>query len=433
MLKGIDVSGASTDWPAVRAAGARFGGFKLSEGQDFRHPQGTRERYQKMHRAGLFVMPYHFMKPKRRDPTLETRFYLRCLRSLGYPSRGDLPPVLDIEVTELGAQATLAYLEGAARHLLARNPHPRGIIIYGSPAFLDEIGVGGSRFLLDLTRKKKLRWWIAHEGPAPGHPQLPRGIPTYLFHQHNLDTTFPGVSGAADLNVARPDIDEKKLRTIMFGRRAPKPKPAAAAATTPSPAPSAAQPPKPAERASEIQQLLKRIGWPIAVDGDIGSQTKQAVRDFKRGYAFKPSFVKEDASVGPITMRRLKKAAKLGGACSEHFKFREFASSHSGWIRTHRDLVRGLEQLRDEVGRPIGVLSGFRDFKLGASKSQHKFGNAIDPTRRLPLDACVRVKAFSGIGRQPGTREVRHLDVRHVGPNTTGGTPSNPTIFDDKF
>jgi GH25 family lysozyme M1 (1,4-beta-N-acetylmuramidase) len=426
VLKGIDVSGASTDWPRVAAAGARFGGFKLTEGQDFRHPQGTKERYQKAHRAGLFVMPYHFLRPKRRDPALETRFYLQTLRSLGYPSHGDLPPVIDIETTELGPAETLTYLVGACRHLMARSPHRHGIIIYGSPAFLDQIGVGSSQFLLEQTRKKKVRWWIAHEGPAPGKPQLPRGIPTYLFHQHNLDTTFPGVEGAADLNVARPDIDEKKLRTIMHRRTGPLPLPASAPKPQAEPAP-----PKPKNRVIEIQRLLKKCGWPIDDDGKMGPQTKQAIRDFKRGYAFKP-FVAMNASVGPETMRRMKKSAGAGGKCSEHFLFKEFASSRSGWIRTHRELVQGLEKLRAEVAHPIGILSGFRDFNLGASKSQHKFGNGIDPTARLPLDACKRVKAFSGIGLQPGTSQVRHLDVRHVGPNTTpGASKTNPNVFDD--
>ena len=421
MLHGIDVSGANVDWRKVRQSGAIFGGFKLSEGQDFRHPRGTRERYLEAHRAGLLVIPgYHFLRPKQRDPTLEMRFYLRCLRSLGYPSKGDLPPVIDIEVTDLGLAATLAYLETAARFLLVKATHPHGIMIYGSPAFLDSIGVGNSRFLRKQTRRSRIRWWIAHQGPAPGDPRLPRGIDSFLFHQHALDTTCPGVDGLCDRNVARPDIDESDLRSIAFGRGKLKPQPEPT-------------PPTPKDRTKEVQRLLKEIGWPIAVDGDPGPQTKQAIRDFKRGYAFRPAFVSFGDGAGPILRRRLKKSAKVGGACSEHFKFREFASSHSGWIRTHRDLVRGLEKVRREVNHPIGVISGFRDFNLGASKSQHKFGNAIDPTRRLPLDACLRAKVFSGVGLQPGTREVRHLDVRHVGPNFTGGIPANPTVFDDNF
>jgi hypothetical protein len=68
VLNGIDVSGANTNCREARRAGAVFGGFKLSEGQDFRHPLGTRGRYLEVHRAGMFVIPgYHFLRPKRRD------------------------------------------------------------------------------------------------------------------------------------------------------------------------------------------------------------------------------------------------------------------------------------------------------------------------------------------------------------------------------
>jgi GH25 family lysozyme M1 (1,4-beta-N-acetylmuramidase) len=425
LLTGIDVSSADVNWQEVRRRGATFGGFKLSEGQDFRHPSGTVERYVEIHRAGLMAMPFHFLRPQRRDPTLEVSFYLSCLNSLGYPSRGDLPPVLDIEVTALDPAATRDYLEAACRNLLARNPHSNGIIVYGGPDFLDTISVGGSQFLMQQTARNNIRWWIAHGDRPPGQPQLPRGVGSFLFHQHTLDLEgVPGVTGKCDLDVARPDIDDAQLRRIMF-RGSPAPH----LALAPAPPPPSQQ----GDGTTEVQLLLRRIGFPIA-NGDLGPQTKQAVRDFKRGYAFQPAFVSFDPGVGPITMRRLKKSADLDGACSEHFKFREFASSHSGWIRTHRDLVRGLEKLRAEVGHPIEILSGFRDFNLGASNSQHKFGNAIDPTQRLPLDACKRVQAFSGIGLQPGTQEVRHLDVRHVGPNfTPGATPGNPIIFDDNF
>jgi GH25 family lysozyme M1 (1,4-beta-N-acetylmuramidase) len=421
MLRGIDVSGAETDWREARRAGAVFGGFKLSEGQDYRDPKGTRGRYDAAHRAGMFVMPgYHFLRPKRRDPTLEMRWYLRCMRSLGYPSKGDLPPVVDIETTELGPRDTLAYLETACRYLLARGTHPHGIVIYGSPAFLNQIGVGGSAYLREQERKRRIRWWIAHEGPPAGRPQLPNGVRTYVFHQHDLDTTWQGVDGPCDRNVARPDIDERKLRSIAYGRGGPKPRP-------PEP------PSVPGRRTREIQRLLVECGWPLRVDGDLGPRTRQAIRDFKRGFALGATFRSFHAEVGPVTMRRLRQSAARDGACSEHFKFREFASSRSGWIRTHHELVRGLERLRRDVGHGIGVLSGYRDFALGASKSQHLHGNAIDPTARLPLDACLRAGAFSGIGLQPGTREVRHLDVRHVGPNYTGGTPSRPTVFVDAF
>jgi Peptidase M15 len=120
------------------------------------------------------------------------------------------------------------------------------------------------------------------------------------------------------------------------------------------------------------------------------------------------------------------------GLVRSTFEFREFASSHSGWIRTHRELVIGLEKLRAHVGHPIGVLSGFRDFDLGASHSQHKFGNAMD--RAAALTHFQEVAKLKGLLQHRPLRDerlVRHVDVRHVGPNITGGSKTRPTIFVD--
>ena len=67
----------------------------------------------------------------------------------------------------------------------------------------------------------------------------------------------------------------------------------------------------------------------------------------------------QDGLVGPEDREGVAASAKNKGMCSKHFTFKEFASSHTGAIRTHRELVHGLEKLRANVGQPIGVLSGF--------------------------------------------------------------------------
>ncbi len=47
----------------------------------------------------------------------------------------------------------------------------------------------------------------------------------------------------------------------------------------------------------EIQSLLADFGWPIAVDGVNGPQTKAAIADFQHGYAF--INLEVDGVVGP--------------------------------------------------------------------------------------------------------------------------------------
>jgi zinc D-Ala-D-Ala carboxypeptidase len=185
---------------------------------------------------------------------------------------------------------------------------------------------------------------------------------------------------------------------------------------------------------------LRRCGWPLAVDGIKGPRTRKAIRDFKRGYAFRPSFRRYGHRVGPFTTRRLRKSAHLAGRASAHFRFIEFASltrggcRGTGWIEVKKELVRGLEKYRRLVRRPVPILSGYRDAEKnrcvgGVSNSQHRYGNAADIPAILDVGSARALRVFSGIGIQRSSGSVRHVDVRHVGPNPTGGTRRHPTVW----
>ena len=181
-----------------------------------------------------------------------------------------------------------------------------------------------------------------------------------------------------------------------------------------------------------IQQALRDIGWPVRVDGVFGPQTRAAVRDFQRGYTF--ATLGSSGRAGPKTRAALRACVVNGGRCSEHFRFREFRSKGDGWIKVDRALVRGLERYRSVLGKPVTIISGYRDPTHnaavgGASSSQHLFGNAADIPPALPLDRVRELRVFSGIGVDAATGLVRHVDVRHRGPNPTGGTVANPTVF----
>ncbi len=179
----------------------------------------------------------------------------------------------------------------------------------------------------------------------------------------------------------------------------------------------------------DIQGSLARLGWPIAVDGVSGSQTKQATKDFQHGYAFESLEV--DGIVGPQTEAALAQCLDRDGKCAEFFRFTEFASKGNGWIRVHPQLLRRLDDLRRRTG-PINVISGYRDPAHnkavgGASSSQHAYGTAADigGVDRGEATDC----GFSGTGIAPNG-DVVHVDVRAEGPNnTTGGTPGHPTVW----
>jgi len=182
----------------------------------------------------------------------------------------------------------------------------------------------------------------------------------------------------------------------------------------------------------EVQEALHKLGWPIEADGVFGAKTFEAVMDFQRGYAF--SKLRMDGHAGEQTQEALRHAVETGGRTSPHFRFVEFKSKGNGWIKLSRELVLGLEEYRDLVGGPVRIDSGYRDPAHnkavgGKPNSQHLYGNAADLDPVKPVPPVKRLKRFSGIGYQGATGLVRHVDVRHVGPNTTGGTVGDPTTW----
>lgn len=189
---------------------------------------------------------------------------------------------------------------------------------------------------------------------------------------------------------------------------------------------------RPAISPVELQRALRLLGWPIRVDGVIGAQTTAAVRDFQRGFAF--STLVAAGGVGPRTRAALRLAIRRGGRCSQHFTFRSFRSPGNGWIKLDRALARALEVYRAALGEPVVVLSGHRDAAFnrahgGRRDSQHVHGTAADVEPALAVEQVRALRVFSGIGYDPASGLVRHLDVRHVGPAPGGATVARPAVF----
>lgn len=182
----------------------------------------------------------------------------------------------------------------------------------------------------------------------------------------------------------------------------------------------------------ELQRALRLLGWPVRVDGAIGEQTAAAVRDFQRGYAF--ATLVAGGGVGPRTAEALRLSIRRGGRCSQHFTFRSFRSPGDGWIKLDRALARGLEVYRAALCRPVAILSGHRDAGWnaahgGLSDSQHLHGTAADVEPAMTVEQVQALRVFSGIGYDAGSGLVRHLDVRHCGPDPGGGTVARPIVW----
>lgn len=163
---------------------------------------------------------------------------------------------------------------------------------------------------------------------------------------------------------------------------------------------------------------------------DVGPRTRQATYWFQAGWV--PTALRRDGVAGPLTVDALRQSAAFGGRASPDFSYREFASNGNGEIRVERNLIFGLERLREVSGGPILIASGYRDPAYnvsigGAKNSQHLYGRAADVMfTATPLDIqTVRsLQVFSGIGYSPSRGNlVEHVDVR---PQVS---PARPTVW----
>jgi len=103
---------------------------------------------------------------------------------------------------------------------------------------------------------------------------------------------------------------------------------------------------------------------------------------------------------------------------TENFALAEFACRCCGAVRVDPELVQKLQQLRDRIGKPIAITSGYRcpahnRAVGGAAQSQHMYGAAADITVKGMAPATVADHAeaigFGGIGRYS---TFTHVDVR---------------------
>jgi hypothetical protein len=181
-----------------------------------------------------------------------------------------------------------------------------------------------------------------------------------------------------------------------------------------------------------LQRGLRLLGWPIRVDGLIGDRTTAAVRDFQRGWAF--SSLVATGGVGPRTLAALQTSIRRGGRCSQHFSFRSFRSPGDRWIKLDRALVRGLEAYRAALGAPVPILAGYRDPAWNAAgggrpDSQHVHGTAAHVEPAMTVEQVHALRVFSGIAYDPASGLVRHVDVRHCGPDPGDATVAHPAIW----
>lgn len=201
-VHGIDISHyqGSIDWDKL--AQSREADFplhfifmKATEGGD--HGDDTFEaNFAEAGKRGFIRGAYHFFSPKT-DPLKQADFFIRTVKL----RPGDLPPVLDVEVS--GKKSTQE-LQQRIKRWLDRVESHYGVkpILYTSYKFK-------TRYLNDSTFNA-YPYWIAHY-----YVDSVKYEGKWHFWQHTDIGTVPGINHDVDLNVFNGTLEELKKLTIQ--------------------------------------------------------------------------------------------------------------------------------------------------------------------------------------------------------------------------
>ena len=129
----------------------------------------------------------------------------------------------------------------------------------------------------------------------------------------------------------------------------------------------------------DLQNLLNKHGYRLAVDGLVGNATLNAIRDFqsKNGLAV-------DGIAGTNTMNKLRNGGSSEPYKCKYFKDSEFTCECGCGLNLQKDGIKRIaDEIREHFGKPAIITSGTRCVKHnkevgGVAGSYHTTGNAID-------------------------------------------------------
>ena len=188
-LQGIDVShfDGTVDWAQVKASGRAFAFVKATEGTGFVDPKFA-ANWAAMKQHGIVRSAYHFFHANM-DPIAEADHFLQVMGPL---QTGDLPPTLDLEVTDgqSGAVITTNTIKWLDHVAAATGMTP---VLYVSPSFVTST-LGSPAGL-----ETKALLWIANWGVTC--PDVPAPFTTWPFWQYDSMGTVPGISGSSNVDL----------------------------------------------------------------------------------------------------------------------------------------------------------------------------------------------------------------------------------------
>jgi GH25 family lysozyme M1 (1,4-beta-N-acetylmuramidase) len=391
---GIDVSshqhpkGASIDWAAVKADGVAFAFVKATEGRTYTNPYFAGD-WAATRSVGLYHGAYHFARPSSGTAAAQARYFVSRAGLADQP--GDLPPVLDLEVTgNLGVKAlrtwTTTWLT-TVEELTGRKP-----IIYTSPYFW-------KTYMGNSTAFTAYPLWIAHYGVS--QPSVPGGWSTWAFWQGNSTGRVTGISGNVDMNAFNGSLAQ--LAALANG---PLPAPAPSPddgqpGTTPSdaqrsPAKVVTVTSLATNRAGVYRRQVVTLSGDLRTDsGDVLSDRKVVLRSQAQGQATwtRVAVLKTDAS-GRFVARAMVPART------------RYRAVYLGATR----YARSLSPLREVAITPKTATA----VQLAASRASTKRGRPVKLFGRLTTTsgAALPMRQVRYFVRPAGSRQWTRIAVR---------------------
>jgi len=192
---GIDVSyhNTSINWSSVKAAGYKFAFVRVSDGNTFHDPK-LATYFAGAKAAGLVRGAYQFFRPAE-DVASQADI---MINAIGTYQPGDLPPVIDVEVTGGRSASQVA---SSVRTWVDRVHNALGVtpIVYTGPSFWRDTLGSPSSFSDNPL-------WIAHYTTLC--PEVPCPWSKWTFWQTKDTGSVSGVSGDVDLDKFNGSYDD---------------------------------------------------------------------------------------------------------------------------------------------------------------------------------------------------------------------------------
>lgn len=195
--------------------------------------------------------------------------------------------------------------------------------------------------------------WLAHYVPKTDYQGR------YEIHQYTSSSYLNGYGGKLDCNRYYPPVDQGVVEPVKLGERS--------------------------SRVVKMQELLRDKAYKVSVDGVFGTQTLKVLKQFQL-----ENGLKVDGVCGKATWAKLDSVVRYSRITdgekyvSKNFQVKELACKDgSDEILVCSVAAERIQALRDAIGKPIIINSGYRTpawnkSEGGEDNSLHMKGYAID-------------------------------------------------------